>query len=164
MFSLLSGVVLRRPWVMVMTFVACGHGAVPIVGPRMGNGHHQDQRSRFFFRSWLGVMGQRCSRRGPSRMDANSQLVLGHERKDHAVTRSDRRHLEEVASNLYQFGLANPDFGIDKRPDSPGTPLMGPRLIGRNAEGIEQAAARDQCEFRGTYVSKKTRSRGSIAF
>jgi RND superfamily putative drug exporter len=154
MFSLLSGVVLRRPWVIVTSWLVLTAGLY-YFGPRWET-VTKDDDVRFFPPGSLSVIGQELLERGFPRDAASSQLVLVYERKDHAVTPDDRRHLEEVASNLYQFALANPEFGIDKRPDSPGTPLIGPRLIGRNAEGIEQAAL-VIVKFQGTYVSKKTR-------
>ena len=72
------------------------------------------------------------------------------------MTPADRRHLEEVASKLFQFAQSHPELGIEKRPDTPATPVIGPRLIGRNAQGTEQAALMI-VEFQGTYLSKKTR-------
>ena len=133
MFSLLSGVVLRRPWVIVAGWLALTLGLY-FFGPRWDQ-VTKDDDVRFFPPGSLSVIGQDLLERGFPENASSSQLVLVYERKDRAVTAADRRHLEEVASNLFQFTRSHPDYGIDRRPDSPGTPLIGPRLIGRNPQG-----------------------------
>ena len=102
------------------------------------------------------VIGQDLLERGFPRDASSSQLVLVYERKRPRCDSGRSPYVEDVAANLYQFALAHPELGIEKRPDSPATPLIGPRLIGTNAEGTEQAAL-VIVKFQGTYLSKKTR-------
>jgi putative drug exporter of the RND superfamily len=154
MFSFLSGVVLRRPWVIITAWIALT-GGLYYFGPRWEQ-VTKDDDVRFFPPGSLSVIGQDLLERGFPRDASSSQLVLVYERKDDAVTPADRRHLEEIASKLLKFALSHPELGIEKRPDSPGTPLIGPRLIGRNVQGTEHAAL-VIVKFQGTYVSKKTR-------
>ncbi len=154
MFSFLSGVVIRRPWAVILAWLALTSGLY-YFGPRWDE-VTKDDDVRFFPPGSTSVTGQDLLERGFPRDASSSQLVLVYERIDHAVTPADRRHLEDVASNLFQFASANPDLGIEKRPDSPATPLIGPRLIGRDADGTEHAALLI-VKFQGTYLSKKTR-------
>ena len=154
MFSFLSGVVLRRPWVIVSAWLVLTAGLY-YFGPRWEQ-VTKDDDVRFFPPGSLSVIGQDLLERGFPRDASSSQLVLVYERKDGAVTPADRRHLEEVASNLFEFAVSHPELGIEKRPDSPDTLLIGPRLIGRDAQGIAHAAL-VIVKFQGTYVSKKTR-------
>jgi putative drug exporter of the RND superfamily len=154
MFSFLSGVVLRRPWFIVTAWLTLTAGLY-FFGPRWEQ-VTKDDDVRFFPPGSLSVIGQDLLERGFPRDASSSQLVLVYERKDEAVTPADRRHLEEVASNLFQFAVSHPELGIAKRPDSPDTLLIGPRLIGRDTQGTAHAAL-VIVKFQGTYVSKKTR-------
>ena len=86
------------------------------------------------------MIGQDLLERGFPTDASSSQLVLIYERKDQAVTPEDLRHVDDVASKLFKFAEANQNLGIEKRPDSPGTPLIGPRLLGKDAEGTVHAA------------------------
>ena len=108
MFSFLSGVVLRRPWAVVLAWLALTFGLY-YFGPRWDE-VTKDDDVRFFPPGSTSVIGQDLLERGFPRDASSSQLVLVYERKDHAVTPADRRHLEEVASNLFQFALANPEL------------------------------------------------------
>ncbi len=154
MFSFLSGVVLRRPWAVVLAWFALT-SALYVLGPRWED-VTKDDDVRFFPAGSTSVIGQDLLERGFPRDASSSQLVLVYERKDRAVTPEDLRHLDDVASKLFLFAQANPSLGIDKRPDSPATPLIGPRLIGRDSAGTEHAAL-VIVRFQGTYLSKKTR-------
>ncbi len=146
MFSFLSGVVLRRPWAVVLAWLALT-SALFVFGPRWED-VTKDDDVRFFPPGSTSVIGQELLERGFPRDASSSQLVLVYERKDQAVTQDDLRHADDVASKLFQFAQANPTLGIEKRPDSPATPLIGPRLIGRDAQGTEARRARD-CEVSG---------------
>jgi putative drug exporter of the RND superfamily len=154
MFSFLSGVVLRRPRAVILAWFAFT-AALYVFGPRWED-VTKDDDVRFFPPGSTSVIGQDLLERGFPRDASSSQLVLVYERKDQAVTPADLRHLDEVASNLFQFAQANPYLGIEKRPDNPSTPLIGPRLLGRDAQGIEHAAL-VIVKFQGTYLSNNTR-------
>ncbi len=154
MFSLLSGVVIRRPWAIALAWFALTL-ALFIFGPRWEN-VTKDDDVRFFPPGSTSVIGQDLLERGFPKDASSSQLVLIYERKDQAVTPDDLRHVDDVAAKLFQFAQANPYLGIEKRPDSPGTPLIGPRLLGRDTAGTVHAAL-VIVKFQGTYLSKKTR-------
>jgi putative drug exporter of the RND superfamily len=154
MFSFLSGVVLRRPWAVILAWLAL-ISALYLFGPRWED-VTKDDDVRFFPPGSTSVIGQDLLERGFPRDASSSQLVLIYERKDRDVTPDDLRHVDDVASKLFQFATANPQLGIEKRPDTPSTPLIGPRLLGRDAQGIEHAAL-VIVKFQGTYLSKKTR-------
>jgi putative drug exporter of the RND superfamily len=154
MFSFLSGVVLRRPWAVVLAWLALT-SALYVFGPRWED-VTKDDDVRFFPPGSTSVIGQDLLERGFPRDASSSQLVLVYERKDGAVTPDDLRHADDVASKLIEFARANPSLGIEKRPDSPATPLIGPRLIGKDAQGTQHCAL-VIVRFQGTYLSKKTR-------
>ena len=63
--------------------------------------------------------------------------------------------IEQRAAEFHQFGLANPELGV-KKIDTHRSPVIGPRLIGKSADGPGQAVL-TTVSLRGTYLSKKTR-------
>ena len=154
MFSFLSGVVLRRPWAVILAWLALTCG-LAYFAPRWETVTRDDD-VRFFPAGSASVIGQELLERGFPKDAASSQLVLVYERNDQAVTQADLRHLETVASKLFLLASQEPALGIEKRPDSPQTPLIGPRLLGKSADGTIHAAL-VIVRFQGTYLSKKTR-------
>jgi RND superfamily putative drug exporter len=154
MFSLLSGVVIRRPWIVVSLWLALAAGLFWL-GPRW-NDVTKDDDVRFFPADSLSVIGQGLLERGFPSDASSSQLVLVYERRDGRVTPADLRYIEDAASRLHQLAQSHPEFGIEKRPDTPMTPVIGPRLIGTNSNGTGQAAL-SIVRFNGTYLSRKTR-------
>jgi putative drug exporter of the RND superfamily len=154
MFSMLSGVVIRRPWLVVMCWLALA-AALFQLGPRWDQ-VTKDDDVRFFPADSLSVIGQDLLERGFPKDASSSALVLVYERKNGRVTPEDLRHIEDSTSRLFQFAQTHPEFGIDKRPDTPLTPVIGPRLIGTSSDGGGQAAL-TIVRFNGTYLSKKTR-------
>jgi RND superfamily putative drug exporter len=154
MFSTLSGVVIRWPWLVVLSWVALA-GALFQLGPRWDQ-VTKDDDVRFFPADSLSVIGQDLLDRGFPRDASSSTLVLVYERQSGHVTQADLRHVEDAASRLFQFAQSHPEFGIDKRPDTPLTPVIGPRLIGTSSDGKGQAAL-TIVRFNGTYLSRKTR-------
>ena len=71
------------------------------------------------------------------------------------LTAADFALVEERAADFHKFGQANPDLGV-KKLDTHRSPVIGPRLIGKSAEGPGQAVL-TIVSLRGTYLSKKTR-------
>src|SRR3954465_8031318 len=153
MFSIHARLVQRHSWLVIL---AWGIGAYVLF-------HYappwdqvtKDDDVRFFPRTYPSVIGQELLERGFPRDAASSQLVLVYERPDGPLTPSDFALVEERASDFHQFGQANPDLGI-KKLDTHRSPVIGPRLIGKNASGPGQAVL-TIVSLRGTYLSKKTR-------
>jgi len=154
MFSSLSGVVIRRPGLVVLFWLVLA-GALFRLGPRWDQ-VTKDDDVRFFPAESLSVIGQDLLERGFPSDASSSALVLVYERQSGHVTPDDLRHVDAAASRLFQFAQSHPEFGIDKRPDTPTTPVIGPRLIGTSSDGKGQAALAI-VRFNGTYLSKKTR-------
>ena len=162
MFSFLSGVVLRRPWVIVLAWLALTLRPL-LFRPALGPGHQGRRRPVLSRPAPLSVIGQDLLERGFPRDASSSQLVLVYERKDHAVTPADRRHLEDVAANLFQFARSHPELGIDKRPDSPAHAADRPPAD-RQERGRNRArGARDRASSREHTFPRRRGSR-STAF
>ena len=81
--------------------------------------------------------------------------MIVYERADGALTPADFTAVEERAAQFHQFSQANPELGV-KKLDTHRSPVIGPRLIGKGAEGPGQAVL-TIVSLRGTYLSKKTR-------
>ncbi len=154
MFSSLSGVVIHRPWLVLLSWLVLA-GALFWLGPRWDQ-VTKDDDVRFFPAESLSVIGQDLLERGFPSDASSSQLVLVYERKSGRVTPEDFQHIEDAASRFFQFADSHSEFGIDKRPDTPRTPVIGPRLIGTSADGTGQAVLAI-VRFDGTYLSRKTR-------
>ncbi len=133
MFSSLAGVVIRRPWVVVLTWFALT-AALYLFAPRWDQ-VTKDDDVRFFPPASLSVIGQDLMERGFPRDASSSQLVLVYERKNGHVTQDDLRYVHDAASRLYEQLGSRPELGISKPPETPLTPFIGPRLIGTSADG-----------------------------
>jgi RND superfamily putative drug exporter len=115
----------------------------------------KDDDVRFFPRDFPSVIGQELLERGFPKDAASSQLVMVYERADGPLTPADYAAVEEQAGAFTSFALAEPDLGF-KKMDTHRAPVIGPRLIGRSADGPGQAVL-TIVSLRGTYLSKKTR-------
>ena len=153
MFSLLSGVVIRRPWVVVLGWLALTAGLYQFA-PSWEQ-VTKDDDVRFFPPDSLSVIGQDLLERGFPKDASSSQLVLVYERKHGRVTQDDLRYIEDVASRFYQFAQSHPELGVNKI-DTHRSPVIGPRLIGTIADDGAQAVL-TIVRLNGTYLSKKTR-------
>ncbi len=153
MFSLLSGVVIRRPWLVVLGWLALTAGLY-----RLAPGWDQvtkDDDVRFFPPECLSVVGQGLMERGFLKDASISSLVLVYERKDGLLTASDLRYVDDEAARFYQFAQSHPELGVNKL-DTHRTPVLGPRLLGTAADGQAQAVL-TIVRLNGTHLSKRTR-------
>src|SRR3954447_6177136 len=115
----------------------------------------KDDDVRFSPRDFPSVIGQELLERGFPKDAASSQLVLVYERPDGPLTPADFAAVEERAGEFTRVALAEPELGF-KKMDPHRSPVIGPRLIGKGAEGPGQAVL-TIVSLRGTYLSKKTR-------
>ena len=153
MFSILARLVQRYSLLVILAWGLGAYALFRYAPP--WDQVTKDDDVRFFPRTYPSVIGQELLERGFPRDAASSQLVLVYERPDGPLTPSDFAVVEERASDFHQFGQSNPDLGI-KKLDTHRSPVIGPRLIGKNASGPGQAVL-TIVSLRGTYLSKKTR-------
>src|SRR3954454_11554726 len=153
MFPSLARLVQRHSWFVVLAWVV-----VTIALFRYAPLWDQvtkDDDVRFFPRDFPSVIGQELLERGFPNDAASSQLVMVYERADGPLTPADFAAVEERAGEFTKFALAEPELGF-KKMDTHRSPVIGPRLIGKSAEGPGQAVL-TIVSLRGTYLSKKTR-------
>jgi RND superfamily putative drug exporter len=153
MFSSLARLVQRHSWLVVLAWVV-----VTFLLFRNAPAWDQvtkDDDVRFFPRDFPSVIGQELLERGFPRDAASSQLVMVYERAEGPLTPADFAAVEEQAGEFTRFALAEPDLGF-KKMDTHRAPVIGPRLIGKAADGPGQAVL-TVVSLRGTYLSKKTR-------
>ena len=153
MFDLLASVVIRRGWVIILSW-AVFTGILFAVAPPFERVSRDDD-VRFFPPGFPSVIGQDLIEAGFPREAASSQVVLIHERLDGKLTDDDLGHVDQVASGLYKFSQEKPDLGL-KKIDTHRTPVIGPRLIGTAPDGKGQAVL-TIASLRGTYQSKAAR-------
>ncbi|MGA7495578.1 MAG: MMPL family transporter [Isosphaeraceae bacterium] len=153
MFSLLASLVQRHSW-----FVVLAWAVVAVLLFRYAPPWDQvtkDDDVRFFPRDYPSVIGQDLLERGFPQDAASSQLVVIYERSSEPLRAADFALVEERAADFHKFSQANPELGV-KKLDTHRSPVIGPRLIGKSAEGPGQAVL-TIVSLRGTYLSKKTR-------
>jgi RND superfamily putative drug exporter len=153
MFTPLSTIVVRRPWLVVLGWLVFALG-VHICAPRWDQ-VTKDDDVRFFPSGSLSVIGQELLERGFPVDAASSQLVLIYERSTGPVTLEDLRYIENVAVDLYKFSELRPELGV-KRIYTHRSPAIGSRLIGSSPDGAGQAVL-TIVSLEGTYLSKRTR-------
>jgi len=153
MFPLIADVVLRRGWVVVAAWLAAT-AALYMVAPPWERVTRDDD-VRFFPAHYPSVVGQELLERGFPRDVASSQVVLVYDRPDGKLTAADLAYVERVAAALYKAALADPALGV-KTIDTHVTPVVGPRLVGTQADGPGQAVL-TIASLKGTYVSKSAR-------
>jgi uncharacterized membrane protein YdfJ with MMPL/SSD domain len=115
----------------------------------------KDGDVRFFPRDSPSVIGQDLLERGFPQDAASSQVVIVYERSGGPLTRDDFALVEKQAADFHQFSESNPELGV-KTLYTYRSPVIGPRLIGKSAEGPGQAVL-TIVSLRGTYLSKTTR-------
>jgi RND superfamily putative drug exporter len=153
MFSSLSGVVSRRPWFVVLGWLAVT-GGLHVFAPTWEH-VTKDDDVRFFPPNSLSVIGQDLLERGFAKDASISQLVLVYERNNERITPSDLQYIENVALKFYQFAQSHPELAVNKL-DTHRSPVIGPRLIGKVAEDGSQAVL-TIVRLNGTYLSQKSR-------
>jgi RND superfamily putative drug exporter len=153
MFSSLSGVVSRRPWVVVLGWFALASG-LHAFAPSWEQ-VTKDDDVRFFPPNSLSVIGQDLLERGFAKDASISQLVLVYERTNRRITAGDFQYIEDVALKFYQYAQSHPGLAVNKL-DTHRSPVIGPRLIGKVAENGSQAVL-TIVRLNGTYLSQKSR-------
>ncbi len=153
MFSLLARLVQRHSWLVVLVWVIVVFLFFRYAPP--WDQVTKDDDVRFFPRDYPSVIGQDLLERGFPQDAASSQVVVVYERGKGPLTAADFALVEERAADFHKFSQENPDLGV-KKLDTHRSPVIGPRLIGKSAEGPGQAVL-TIISLRGTYLSKKTR-------
>ena len=153
MFSLLARLVQRHSWFVVLAWAIVAFLLFRYAPP--WDQVTKDDDIRFFPRDSPSVIGQDLLERGFPRDAASSQFVVIYERRSEPLTAADFALVEERAADFHKFSQANPELGV-KKLDTHRSPVIGPRLIGKSAEGPGQAVL-TIVSLRGTYLSKKTR-------
>ena len=138
MFSILSRIVINRPWAIILGWLVLTAGLYQNFNVPPWDQVTKDDDVRFFPPDSLSVIGQDLLERGFPADASSSQLVLVYERKHALVTLDDLRYIEDVATKLHELGQTHPALGIRKL-DRHSTPVIGPRLIGTSADGRDQA-------------------------
>jgi putative drug exporter of the RND superfamily len=153
MFSTLSSVVIRRPWVVVLSWLAvavCLYFFAPTWDQVT-----KDDDVRFFPAQSLTVIGQELLERGFPADASSSQVVLVYERKSAPVTPDDLSYIENVAGEFFRYSQSEPSLGV-KKIDTHNSLAIGPRLKSPRREGQGQAVL-SIIRLNGTHMSKKTR-------
>src|SRR4051812_17698071 len=153
MFPSLARLVQRHSWFVVLAWVVVTFLLFRYAP--LWDQVTKDDDVRFFPRDFPSVIGQELLERGFPNDAASSQLVMVYERADGLLTPADFAAVEERAGEFTRFAQAEPELGF-KKMDTHRSPVIGPRLIGKGAEGPGQAVL-TIVSLRGTYLSKKTR-------
>ncbi|MGO8897541.1 MAG: MMPL family transporter [Isosphaeraceae bacterium] len=153
MFSLLASLVQRHSWFVVLAWAIVAFLLFRYAPP--WDQVTKDDDVRFFPHDYPSVIGQDLLERGFPRDAASSQFVVIYERSSEPLTAADFALVEERAADFHKFSRANPELEV-KKLDTHRSPVIGPRLIGKSAEGPGQAVL-TIVSLRSTYLSKKTR-------
>ena len=153
MFALVSRLVTRRPWMVVLTWLALAV-ALRQLAPAWDQ-VTKDDNVRFFPPDFPSVVGQELLERGFPQDASSSQVVLVYERRDQPLQPADFSYVDGVAARFYQFARAHPELGF-KKLDTHRSPVIGPRLIGTGREARGQAVL-TIISLNGTYLAKTTR-------
>ena len=99
----------------------------------------KDDDVRFFPRDFPSVIGQDLLERGFPQDAASSQLVIVYERADGPLDPGRLRRGRGAGRRAFTSSARpNPSSGV-KKMDTHRSPVIGPRLIGKSAEGPGQA-------------------------
>jgi RND superfamily putative drug exporter len=153
MFTALSTIVVKRPWLVVLGWLILTIG-LHVGAPRWDQVTRDDD-VRFFPSDSLSVIGQELLERGFPLDAASSQLVMIYERRGQPVTLQDQRYVENVAAAFHKFSESHQELGV-KRVDTHKSPAIGDRLIGTSPDG-SGGAVLTIVSLQGTYLSKRTR-------
>ncbi len=153
MFPLVSRLVIRHPWMVILGWVILAV-CLRMAAPRWDD-VTKDDNVKFFPPDYPSVVGQGLLERGFPRDASSSQVVLVYERPDGHLTPDDKSYVERVAGEFLRFAKANADIGF-KKIDTHKSPVIGPRLIGTSPDGRGQAVL-SIVAMNGTYLAKTTR-------
>lgn len=153
MFQFIANVVIGRSWLIVVGWLALT-GLLLFGAPRWDQ-ITKDDDVRFFPAGFPSVVGQDLLERGFPRDASSSQIVLVYERPDAPLTPDDLTYVRSVADQFWEFSRRHDDLRV-KKIDTHLTPVIGPRLIGRGADGRGQAVL-TIIALDTTYLAKKTR-------
>jgi putative drug exporter of the RND superfamily len=153
MFSLVSRLVIRHPWMVILGWLVLAV-SLRMTAPRWDD-VTKDDNVRFFPPDFPSVVGQELLERGFPGAASSSQIVMVYERANGRLTPEDFAYVERVAGSFYAFVKANPGLGF-KKIDTHKSPVIGPRLIGTSADGRSQAVL-SIVAMNGTYLAKTTR-------
>ena len=153
MFSLISRLVIRHPWVVILGWLVLAV-CLRLAAPRWDE-VTKDDNVRFFPPNFPSVVGQELLERGFPRDASSSQIVLVYERVNGRLSPEDFSYVERVATSFLQFVKAKPGLGF-KKIDTHKSPVIGPRLIGTSPDGRTQAVL-TIVAMNGTYLAKTTR-------
>ncbi len=153
MFSLVSRLVIRYPWMVILGWIVLAI-SLRMAAPRWDE-VTKDDNVRFFPSDFPSVVGQELLERGFPRDASSSQIVLVYERANGRLTPEDFGYVERVAGSFLRFVTANPGLGF-KKIDTHKSPVIGPRLIGTSQDGRSQAVL-SIVSMNGTYLAKTTR-------
>ena len=157
MFDLISRVVIRRGWLVVVAWLVVAavlHHFAPA-----WEQVSRDDNVRFFPAGYPSVIGQDLLERGFPSDAGSSQVVLVYERRGAALSDADLAYVDQMARDFRDFGDDHPEIGF-KKMDTHRTPVVGPRLMGtaRDAGGrVEGQAVLSIASLKTTYLAKSTR-------
>ncbi|WP_165245783.1 MMPL family transporter [Paludisphaera soli] len=153
MFPFLAGLVQRRSWVILLLWISAT-ALLFLYAPRWEE-VTKDDDVRFFPSDYPSVVGQNLLERGFPRDASSSQVVFIFDRKSGPLTPEDLAFVEKHAAEFYKWSEADPTLGV-KKLDTHRSPVIGPRLIGKDPDGPGQAVL-SIVSLNGTYLSRKTR-------
>ena len=154
MFPILARLVQRHSWFVVLAWAVVTFLLFRYAPP--WDQVTKDDDVRFFPRDFPSVIGQDLLERGFPQDAASSQLVLVYERADGPLDPGRLRRGRGAGRRAFTSSARpSPELGV-KKMDTHRSPVIGPRLIGKSAEGPGQAVL-TIVSLRGTYLSKKTR-------
>ncbi len=155
MFSMLSDMIIRRGWVILLGWLVLSVLLFLFAPP--WEVVTRDDDVRVFPQGSISVVGQSLLERGFPKEVSNSSVVIIGERRDGKLTPADFEYLDgKLMGLLGQARQDEPGLGI-RRIDNHASPIIGSRLVGMGIDGSGQAAL-TILTFRGTYLSKATRA------
>ncbi len=149
----LSRFVVRHPWMVIGLWIAAAVG-IHFAAPTW-EAASRDDDVRFFPAEYPSVIGQELLERGFPKDSSSSSLVMVYERKGSLLSNADLAYVEAAANRLRVFAQDHDSLGV-KKIDTHRSPVIGSRLLGKSADGRDQAVL-SIVSLKGTYLSKKTR-------
>ncbi len=153
MFDSIAAVVIRRAWLVVLGWVAL-IGVLCAVAPKWEQ-VSKDDDVRFFPPKYPSVIGQELLERGFPLDSSSSTVVVVAERPDGSLEPGDFAYVDHLVALLNRLREADPKLGI-KQVITYRSPVIGPRLLGRDRDGKGQAVL-TIASLNGTYLAKTTR-------
>ena len=156
MFAMLSTLVTRRPWAILVGWVALGVALWAFAPP--WESVSKDDDVRFFPPDSPSVIGQGLLERGFPDDASGCDAVVIAERREGRLTDADFAYIREMSGGLRQLvNEAEGESGpVVKKVVDYREPVVGPRLLGDGPKGVGQVAL-TIVSIRSTYISKQTR-------